>query len=64
MMNNKTGFLIRKDDPLDLFEKLKKLIDDKEVQETFGKNGRNFIEENFHWNTITKNFIKNITELN
>tara|TARA_Y100000996_G_scaffold347698_1_gene286121 strand:+ start:582 stop:1631 length:1050 start_codon:yes stop_codon:yes gene_type:complete len=59
MIDNKTGYLIRKDDPSDLFEKLQKLINDEDLQQTFGNNGRKYIEENFHWSVITKNFIQN-----
>ena len=62
MINNKTGYLVTKDDSSDLHDKLQKLVNDEEKQRNFGKNGRKFIEDNFNWNIITKNFLVNIKE--
>ncbi len=57
MINNHTGYLVKKNDHSDLYEKLHNLVNDEEKQLIFGKNGRKFIDENFNWNIITKNFL-------
>ena len=33
------------------------LINDRKKQSEMGKNGRNFIVENFSWEIIAKNFV-------
>ena len=60
MINNKTGYLIEKNNSSDLNKKLQKLIDDEDLQKTLGNNGKQFIEDNFNWNTITNNFLDNV----
>ena len=62
MINNHTGYLVKKNDPSDLHEKLQKLVNDEENQIIFGKNGRKFIDENFNWNTITKKFLDTVSK--
>ena len=65
MKNNKTGFLVKKGQGDDLHEKIEKLINDKDLQINFGKTGREFIENNFTWDIIADNFLKNIkTKIN
>ena len=65
MKNNKTGFLVKKGQGDDLHEKIEKLISDKDLQINFGKTGREFIENNFTWDIIADNFLKNIkTKIN
>tara|TARA_Y100000590_G_C15041343_1_gene758991 strand:- start:134 stop:583 length:450 start_codon:yes stop_codon:yes gene_type:complete len=62
MINNHTGYLVKKNDPFDLHEKLQKLVNDEENQIIFGKNGRKFIDENFNWNTIAKKFLDTVSK--
>ena len=38
-------------------EKLSLLINDKEKRETMGEKGRKFVEENFNWNKIAREFL-------
>ena len=57
MKNNETGFLVEKGDADGWIEKLSLLINDKEKRKTMGENGRKFVEENFNWNKIAKEFL-------
>ncbi len=57
MKNNETGFLVERGDADGWIEKLSLLINDKEKRKTMGENGRKFVEENFNWNKIAKEFL-------
>ena len=37
-------------------------MDDKEKRKKFGNNGRKFVEENFSWNRVAKEFLKILNE--
>ena len=58
MKENETGFLVEKGDSKEWIEKLSLLINDEQKRKIMGENGRKFIEENFSWNTIAKEFLK------
>jgi len=62
MKDNETGFLVKKGNSEELIEKLSLLINDKEKRKIMGENGRKFIEENFSWNIIAKEFLKILEE--
>ena len=47
IVNNKTGFVVKKEKVNALVEKILLLIKDKELRVSMGKNGRNRFEENF-----------------
>lgn len=57
MKDNETGFLVGKGNAKEWIEKLSLLINDKEKRETMGNAGRKFVEENFSWDKIAKEFI-------
>ena len=57
MKNNETGFLVERGDANGWIEKLSLLINDKEKRETMGEKGRKFVEENFNWNKIAREFL-------
>ena len=57
MKDNETGFLVKKGNADELIEKLSLLINDKEKRKTMGDAGRKFVEDNFNWNKIAKEFI-------
>jgi hypothetical protein len=58
MMSNKiTGFLVKEGNSDDLVEKLSLLLDDKDLATKMGKEGHKFIENNFNWEKIAKNFV-------
>ena len=62
MKDKETGFLVEKGNAEELIKKLTVLIEDKEKRENMGNAGRKFVEENFNWNKIAKEFIKNLEE--
>ena len=47
----------------ELIEKLSLLINDKEKRENMGNSGRKFVEENFSWNKIVKEFVKDLENI-
>ena len=57
MKNNETGFLVERGDADGWIEKLSLLINDKEKRKIMGENGRKFVEENFNWNKIARDFL-------
>jgi glycosyltransferase involved in cell wall biosynthesis len=63
MKDDETGFLVEKGNAEELVEKLSLLINDKEKREIMGENGRKFMEENFSWDKITKEFVKDLEKL-
>ena len=58
MKENETGFLVEKGNSKEWIEKLSLLISDEQKRKIMGENGRKFIEENFSWNKIAKEFLK------
>jgi len=62
MKNNETGFLVEKGNSEELINKLSILINDKEKREVMGNKGRKFVEENFSWDKIAKEFLKSLKE--
>ena len=63
MKNNETGFLVEKGDVEGWIEKLSLLVDDAQKRETMGNTGRKFIEDNFNWDKIAQDFIKDLENL-
>ena len=57
MVDNQTGFLVKEGDFEDLIEKLTLLINDKELAEKMGKDGKIFVEKTFSWEIIAKKFL-------
>ena len=62
MKDNETGFLVEKGNSKEWIEKLSLLINDKEKRNEMGNNGRKFVEENFSWDKIAKEFLKILRE--
>lgn len=57
ILENKTGFLIEKGDPETWIEKISLLIKNKKLSEEMGCAGRKFVEENFSWEKLAKEFL-------
>ena len=57
MKNNETGFLVEKGDSNGWIEKLSLLINDEQKRKIMGEEGRKFVEENFNWNKIAREFL-------
>ena len=60
MKDNETGFLVTKGNPDELIAKLSLLINDKEKRKTMGDAGRKFVEDNFNWTKIAKEFVNTV----
>jgi glycosyltransferase involved in cell wall biosynthesis len=60
MKDNETGFLVEKGNANEWIKKLTILIEDKQKRENIGNNGKKFVEENFSWNKIAREFLKNL----
>ena len=58
MREQETGFLVKKGDGQNLLEKISLLLNDKNKSVRFGRAGRNFVENNFNWKKIAKEFTK------
>jgi glycosyltransferase involved in cell wall biosynthesis len=59
-VNNNTGLSV-KYDKKDLANKLKKLINNKELRETLGQNGLKQVQEYYNWDSVEKQ-VKSIYE--
>ena len=61
--NQDTGFLVNKDNPDEVIEKISLLLDDSKKRQKMGKAGRQYVETNFTWDEITKSFIQIMKDL-
>ena len=62
MIEGKTGFLIKEGDAGTWVEKINVLLNDKKLSDRMGKEGREFVSENFNWDLIAKKFLENIKQ--
>ena len=60
MEDEKTGFLINKQNEVDIIDKISTLLNQK--TDDFGENGRNFVTKKFSWEKISKDFIEFIKD--
>ena len=58
MKDGITGYLVKKGNYEEVIEKISLLLNDKKLSQNMGDAGRNFIEETYSWEVITKNFIR------
>jgi len=58
--DGETGFLVKKDNPEDLFEKLSILFNNLEKAKEMGKKGNEFVAKNFNWDKICNDFLNHI----
>jgi len=54
--DGETGLFARVDDPKDLAEKIKILLEDKALARKIVENGKKMVEERFSWNKISRNY--------
>ena len=58
MIDKKTGYLVREGESIDIIEKLSKLLENKQKASDMGKEGARFIQQQFNWERVTKNFLE------
>jgi glycosyltransferase involved in cell wall biosynthesis len=58
MKADETGFLVKRGDYKGWIEKVTLLLNDKKLAEQMGNAGRKFVEENFSWEKMAKDFLK------
>ncbi len=61
--NGENGFLVEPHNPEVLAEKIKELMENKELREKFGKAGREHVNKNYEWNDGIKKFANLFLEL-
>ena len=64
MKNGETGFLIEKNSPEELFDKLSMLFNNLEESKEMGKKGKEFVKNNFSWDKICDDFLNHLTKHN
>jgi len=62
MKDNETGFLVEKGNHEQIIEKISFLLENPEIAGKMGIAGRKFIEENFSWEKIAKEFLKSLQQ--
>lgn len=62
MINDKTGFLIKKGDSKNMIEKINLLLCDDTKRKMMGQIGRDFVKNKFSWENIVNEFLKNISK--
>ena len=58
MVDRKTGFLVREGKSEDIVSKLNMLFSNEDLIREMGKDGRRFVEEEFNWEKVVKNFLQ------
>lgn len=61
--NNETGFLIESGNSDEWIEKISLLLNDEEMRKKFENGGRKFIENNFSWDKLAKDFSEILDEI-
>jgi len=64
MKDGETGFLIEKDNPKELFEKISILLDNLEKTKEMGKKGKEFVKDNFNLDKISNDFLNHLKKHN
>ena len=64
MKDGETGFLIEKDSPEELFDKLSMLFNNLEKSKEMGKKGKEFVKNNFNWDKICIDFLNHLKKHN
>ncbi len=57
IIDGKTGLICESGNQSDITRNLRKLIEDKNLREEFGKNGKKIAEENFSWDIKIKEYL-------
>ena len=60
MKDVETGFLVKKNNPEELAEKISILVNDAKKSENMGKKGKDFVTRNFNWDKICHDFLDSL----
>lgn len=60
MSEGKTGYLVDKGAPDQIIDRLSNFIADERLGREFGNVGRQFVEENFSWDKIARNYVSSL----
>jgi len=60
MKDGETGYLVEKNNPEKLFEKLSILINDQGKARKMGERGKEFVVKNFNWDKICNDFLNHL----
>ena len=60
MKDVETGFLVKKNNPEELAEKISILINDTKKSENMGKKGKDFVIKKFSWDKICHDFLESL----
>jgi len=55
--DQETGLLVRQKTPVDLAEKINRVLADKELRQRLSKRGHDFVKERFSWPLIAKRYL-------
>lgn len=58
VIDEKTGYLVNQSDPIQLAEKIEKLLDNEKMRREMGVAGKNQVEKNFSIDAMVNGFIK------
>ena len=58
MKDKETGFLVREGNSDDIIEKLKQILDNPNLAQQMGREGKEFVNSHFNWELVAKNFLK------
>ena len=58
MKDKKTGFLVKEGDSEDIIKRLKQIFDDPNLAQQMGKDGKEFVNSQFNWEFVAKNFLQ------
>jgi len=61
--DNETGFLVEPGNSDDWIEKISIILQNPELQEKFGEEGRKFIKNNFSWEKLSEDFSKILNKI-
>ena len=58
MRDKKTGYLVKEGNSEDIVEKLRHILDDPDLAQQMGKEGKKFVKTQFNWEFVAKNFLQ------
>tara|TARA_B100000029_G_scaffold466793_1_gene502594 strand:+ start:292 stop:1353 length:1062 start_codon:yes stop_codon:yes gene_type:complete len=58
MRDKKTGYLVKEGNSEDIVEKLRHILDDPDLAQQMGKEGKEFVKTQFNWEFVAKNFLQ------